>query len=40
MQTSSPPDNGEYMVAAYLIVAVVVLGYSLLLWVRARRLSN
>jgi len=40
MQTSSPPENGEYMVAAYVVVAVVILGYSLLLWVRARRLSN
>lgn len=40
MQTSGPPQNGEYMVAAYVVVAVVILGYSLLLWVRSRRLSN
>ncbi len=39
MQASGPPQNGEYMVAAYVVVAVVILGYSLLLWVRTRRVS-
>ena len=35
MQTS--PDNGGYMVAAYLIVVVVVLGYAMSLLRRARK---
>jgi hypothetical protein len=26
------PDNGGYMVAAYLIVAVVLVGYTVRLW--------
>ena len=26
------PDNGGYMVVAYVIVAVVLLGYTLKLW--------
>jgi CcmD family protein len=33
MQTSTP-DNGGYMIAAYLIVAALVLGYA---WSLARR---
>lgn len=32
-----PPANGGYMVAAYVIVAVVALGYSWNLVRRARR---
>ena len=36
MQTN-PPDNGGYMVAAYLIVAVLVLGYAVSLIRRARK---
>ena len=35
MQTS-PPDNGGYMITAYLIVGVVILGYALSLLRRAR----
>lgn len=31
------PANGAYMVAAYVIVMVVVFGYTLSLWRRARR---
>lgn len=31
------PANGAYMVAAYIIVTVVVFGYTLSLWRRARR---
>jgi hypothetical protein len=31
------PANGGYMVAAYVIVTVVVFGYALSLWRRARR---
>ena len=36
MQTSTP-DNGGYMLAAYLIVAIVALGYAWSLARRARR---
>jgi CcmD family protein len=32
-----PPDNGGYMVAAYVITAVVLVGYALMLIKRARR---
>lgn len=31
------PQNGGYMVVAYVIVAVVIIGYALLLFRRARR---
>ena len=30
------PDTGRYMVAAYALVAVVVLVYAISLWSRAR----
>jgi hypothetical protein len=29
-----PPDNGNFMLAAYIIVAVVLLGYSAMLMLR------
>jgi hypothetical protein len=32
-----PPENGGYMVAAYVVTAVVLLGYAVLLVRRARR---
>jgi cytochrome oxidase assembly protein ShyY1 len=32
-----PPDNGGYMVAAYAITAVILVGYAVALWRRARR---
>jgi hypothetical protein len=32
-----PPENGGYMVAAYVVTAVVLVGYALLLVRRARR---
>jgi hypothetical protein len=32
-----PPENGGYMVAAYVITAVVLVGYAVLLVRRARR---
>ena len=32
-----PPENGGYMVAAYVVTAVVLLGYAGLLLRRARR---
>ena len=32
-----PPANGGYMTAAYIVAAVIYLGYSCLLWRRSRR---
>ena len=32
-----PPDNGGYMVAAYVVTALVLVGYAVLLVRRARR---
>jgi hypothetical protein len=32
-----PPENGGYMVAAYIVTAVIVVGYAVLLLRRARR---
>lgn len=31
------PQNGGYMVAAYVVTAVILVGYALLLWRRAAR---
>ena len=33
-----PPSNGEYMIAAYLVAAVILIGYWLRLWRKAKRL--
>ena len=32
-----PPENGGYMVAAYVVTAVILVGYAVLLLRRARR---
>jgi hypothetical protein len=32
-----PPQNGEYLIAAYIIAAVILLMYWLVLWRRARK---
>ncbi|MEO8479983.1 MAG: hypothetical protein ABI542_10180 [Gemmatimonadota bacterium] len=32
-----PPDNGNYAIAAYIIVAVVVTLYAIILWRRGRQ---
>ena len=32
-----PPENGGYMVAAYVVTAVILVGYAILLVRRARR---
>jgi hypothetical protein len=32
-----PPENGSYMVAAYVVTAVILIGYSVMLVRRARR---
>lgn len=34
----SPPANSGFMVAAYVVTAVIVLAYALSIWVRARGL--
>lgn len=31
------PDNGSYMVAAYIVTAVIVVGYVVNLWRRGSR---
>jgi hypothetical protein len=32
-----PPDNAGYMVAAYVVTAVILVGYALGLWRRASK---
>lgn len=32
-----PPQNGDYLVAAYVITAVILLGYWAMVWRKARR---
>ena len=34
---AEPPQNGEYLVAAYVVVTVILLGYWIRLWGKARR---
>jgi hypothetical protein len=34
------PDNGGYMVAAYVVASVIYLGYLLVLWGRTRRVTK
>ena len=31
------PQNGGYMIAAYVVAAVILIGYALSLYLRARR---
>jgi hypothetical protein len=31
------PQNGGYMIAAYILVAAILIGYTLSLYLRARR---
>ncbi len=31
------PQNGGYMIAAYVVVAAILIGYTLSLYLRARR---
>ncbi|HYU10168.1 MAG TPA: hypothetical protein VEK77_12415 [Gemmatimonadales bacterium] len=31
------PQNGGYMIAAYVVAAVIIVGYALSLYLRARR---
>lgn len=37
MSPDVTPDNGNYMVAAYIVAGAIYLLYALSLWVRARR---
>jgi hypothetical protein len=32
-----PPQNGEYLIAAYVVATVILLGYWSMLWRKARR---
>lgn len=34
---AEPPDNGAYMVAAYLVTAAILIGYWLRLWRLSRK---
>ena len=34
---ADPPSNGEYMIAAYLVTTVILVGYLLRLWQKARK---
>jgi hypothetical protein len=34
---AEPPSNGEYMIAAYLATTVILVGYWLSLWRKARK---
>jgi hypothetical protein len=34
---AEPPQNGEYLVAAYLIAATILIGYWGMLWRRAKK---
>jgi hypothetical protein len=34
---AEPPRNGEYLVAAYIVTTVILVGYWLRLWRMARR---
>jgi hypothetical protein len=33
---AEPPQNGEYLVAAYIVTAVILIGYWIRLWRRFR----
>jgi CcmD family protein len=35
-----PPSNGGYMVAAYIVTSVILLGYLLVLWRRASKIRK
>jgi hypothetical protein len=32
-----PPQNGEYLVAAYVITTIILLGYFSILWRRTKK---
>ena len=35
-----PPENGGYMIAAYMVTAVILLGYVWSTWRRAKRVMR
>lgn len=35
--SQSIPQNGGYMIAAYIVAGLIILGYALSLYLRARR---
>jgi hypothetical protein len=35
---AEPPQNGEYLIAAYIVTTVILVGYWVLLWRKARKL--
>jgi len=37
MTTQGPPPNSGYMIAAYILVGVILIGYTVSLYLRARR---
>jgi hypothetical protein len=37
MTSPEPPQNGEYLAAAYIVTAVILVGYLGLLWRKAKR---
>jgi hypothetical protein len=32
-----PPSNGEYMIAAYVVTAMILVGYWVRLWLKAKK---
>jgi hypothetical protein len=34
---AEPPSNGDYMITAYLVTTVILVGYWLRLWQKARK---
>jgi CcmD family protein len=37
---ADPPRNGEYLIAAYTVTSVILLGYWTRLWRRAKGISK
>lgn len=37
---ADPQANAGYMIAAYIVTAVILGGYSLRLWLRSKRIAN
>lgn len=35
---AEPPQNGEYLIAAYVVAAVILVGYWIRLWLRTSKL--
>jgi hypothetical protein len=31
------PDNGRYMIAAYIVATIIILGYAISLWSRSSK---